>query len=142
MTVDPFIHIPPAKALGIQLNRFEEGTAELVAPFAKNVNDKGTAFAGSICSMLSLAGWAAITLALREKGIEADVLIVKSEIDYTAAARAALFAEASVRPDKIARALRELAGRGRSRIDLHAKLHSDGIDCAAMAASYAIIRTG
>jgi thioesterase domain-containing protein len=139
MTIDPFLQIPAAKAMGIQLNRFEEGTAELVAPFTKNINDKGTAFAGSICSMLSLAGWAAITLALRQKGVEAEVLIVKSEIDYTAAARSALFAEATVRPDKVARAIRELADRGRSRIELRAKLHSDDTDCAAMAASYAII---
>lgn len=106
-----------------------------------NRNDKGTAFAGSIASMLALAGWAAITLSLREAGIEAEVMIVKSEMEYVAAANTALFAEAAVPEEETARIVQELNGRGRSRIALQAHLHSGATGCASMSASYAVIRT-
>jgi thioesterase domain-containing protein len=134
-----FQSIVPAQKLGIQMNDWTDGRVELVAPLASNRNDKGTAFAGSIASMLSLAGWAAITLALREAGIKAEVMIVKSEIDYRAAAHGALFAEATLAPEETERMTRELNERGRCRILLAAQLHSDGIDCAHMSGSYAIM---
>lgn len=133
-----FDRIAPARALGIRVNAFQDGHVVLTAPFGPNRNDKGTAFAGSIASLLSLAGWAAITLSLREAGTGADVMIVQSEISYSAPARAALFAEAGISSDESARVIRELETRGRSRITLRAAVHSEGTDCAAMTASYAV----
>ncbi len=131
--------IVPARKLGIQVTDWSDGQVTLAAPLERNLNDKGTAFAGSIASMLSLAGWAAITLALREAGMEAEVMIVKSEIDYTAAVRSCLFAEAAVSSREAERVIQELNERGRSRISLEARLHSDGTDCARMSGSYALI---
>lgn len=139
--MDLFHEIKPAQALGIRVHHVESGRIELVAPFAPNRNDKGTAFAGSMASMLSLAGWGVITQSLRDAGIEADVMIVKSEIEYTAPARSALFAEAELSDHEIARISQELDVRGRSRIGLQADLHSDDVPCASMTADYAIVRT-
>ena len=134
-----FEDIAPARAMGIQVNGFENGRIELVAPIGLNINDKGTAFAGSIASLLTLAGWGAITLRLKEAGVEADVMVVKSETSYPSAARSALFAEAAVSEAERARVFQELEESGRSRIEVKSALHSDGIECAAMTASFAII---
>lgn len=141
MTKPLFKDIAPAQAMGIRITRFENGRIELVAPFRPNINDKGTAFAGSISSMLTLAGWALITLHLKEADIAADVMVVKSEIEYTTAACSALFAEADIADSEITRILLELKKHGRSRARVDSVLHSDGKTCARMTSSYAIIKT-
>ena len=52
----------------------------LSAPLAPNINDKGTAFAGSTAGLATLTGWCLITLWLREQGIAADVMIASVPI--------------------------------------------------------------
>ena len=76
--------IVPAGSMGIEVTRQWKHGIELSAPLEKNLNDKGTGFAGSLSSILTLSGWALITRALNEAGIAADVLAVKSETEFTA----------------------------------------------------------
>ncbi len=134
--------IPPAQALGIELTEWDGNRVELTAPLAKNLNDKGTAFAGSIDSMLDLAGWSAITLALRDADIEADVMIVRSRTEYTCAVRADMRAVTEIPADEKERVLRELNNAGRSRLALQCRLLSDAEECASMYAHYALIMEG
>ena len=134
-----FADITPARALGISVVDYANGHIVLAAPLKLNLNDKGTAFAGSISSMLLLAGWGAISLRLKEAGIKADVMAVKSEIEFTAAVRSALFAEASVSDAEMAPVIQSMEEHGRSRICVKAFLHSDGKTCARLTAHYAIV---
>lgn len=136
-----FNKIGPARAMGIQVSDFENGHIVLFAPFGLNRNDKGTAFAGSIASLLTLAGWGAITLLLKEAGLEADVMVVKSEINYSSAARSALFAETTVAKTEMDRIFQELEKCGRSRIQVESVVHADGENRATMTASFAIIQS-
>ena len=131
--------IAPAEALGIELSGWNGICIELAAPLDRNLNDKGTAFAGSIDSMLDLAGWGALTLALRDAGFGAEVMIVESTTEYTAAARADMIATAAVSSDEIARITEELVMNGKSRTRLRCRLSANGVECAAMEAQYAII---
>ena len=136
MTADPFVDIAPARALGVQVAEWADGRVALTAPLAPNLNDKGTAFAGSINSLLVLAGWAAITLSLKDHGLAADVMVVTSQTEYTAALRGELEAEATISADETARAVQELKERGRSRVVLQSALPG----FATMTASYAVVR--
>lgn len=131
--------ILPAQALGIEVINWSDGRVVLSAPLAPNLNDKGTAFAGSIDALLDLAGWSAITLALRDAGIDAAVMIVKSETEYTAAVRADMTASAEIAADETERITIELNERGRSRFSAQSCLVSKGTPCATMTAHYAII---
>ena len=131
-----FNDIAPAQALGIEVKSWAGGRIELTAPLAPNLNDKGTAFAGSVSSILTLAGWAAITLSLKEHGIDADVMVVTSETTYTAAIRDDLCAEAAIPSDEVGRIARELSDRGRSRVTLKSAIPT----CVSMESSYAILR--
>ena len=131
--------IVPAHALGIVLSGWNGHCIELTAPLDPNLNDKGTAFAGSIDSMLDLAGWGALTLALQDAGIEADVMLVKSQTEYRAAVRSEMTASAGVFRDDIARISMELMTNGKSIIGLRCSLSAGGIECAAMEAQYVIM---
>lgn len=139
MTNELFADIAPAMVLGIALNSWDGHRVELTAPLDPNLNDKGTAFAGSIDSLLDLAGWSAITLALREVSIDAAVMIVKSATDYRSAVRADMKAVAEIPELELERLKKELRERGRSRMPLQSHLFSNGIECASMAAHYAVI---
>lgn len=132
--------ILPTRALGIEIAEWSGDQAVLTAPLGPSLNDKGTAFAGSIDSILDLAGWSAIMLSLRDAGIEADVMIVKSETEYTAAVRGDMAAMAKIAPEEMERLLRELAETGRSRLSLQCQLTSANRECALMTAQYAIIK--
>ncbi|VGO20604.1 YiiD C-terminal domain-containing protein [Pontiella sulfatireligans] len=133
-----FKDIAPAQALQIKPTHYANGKLELTAPLKPNLNDKGTGFAGSISSMLVLAGWAVITIGLKEADLDAEVMVVKSETEYSGPVQSELKAEASVSPSEMARVSQELEKRGRSRLTVQSRMGTS----ACMTASYAIISRG
>ncbi|MDF7822893.1 YiiD C-terminal domain-containing protein [Pontiellaceae bacterium B12227] len=135
MSTDLFADMVPAKAMQIAVSKHWKNGIELSAPLAANLNDKGTAFAGSISSMLTLAGWALITHQLNEGGVSAEVMVVESSAHYSSAVRTDLKSVAEVSEEEIARVFRELETCGRSRVRIESTLPGH----ASMTASFAII---
>jgi thioesterase domain-containing protein len=139
--MDPLLaEIIPAKALQITVSNHWKNGIELSAPLQPNRNDKGTAFAGSIESILTLTGWALITRELQAAGIDADVMVVKNETDFTAAVRDDFSAETSMTPEESAGLFQALERRGRGRLQLTIRLHTGKKICAVMTAHFAVIR--
>ncbi len=136
---DLFAEIAPARVLQIKPVHYAEGVLTLAAPLEPNLNDKGTGFAGSMASLLMLSAWGVITLRLREAGINAEVMVVESDLKFVRPAQAGLTAEAHVNPSALKQIRSDLESRGRSRVRIEARLLSGGDECAAMNASYAII---
>jgi thioesterase domain-containing protein len=135
MSPDLLADIAPAKAMQISVSRHWKNGIELTAPLKPNLNDKGTAFAGSISSMLTLAGWALITHQLNQAGRSAEVMVVESSTQFSAAVRTDLKSVAETSAEEIARVFQELEIRGRSRIRLESAIPGH----ASMTASFAII---
>lgn len=130
-----FETIIPAQALGIEVSRHWKNGIELRAPLEKNLNDKGTGFAGSLSSILTLAGWALITRELKEAGFSADVMVVQSETEFSAPVTTDFTATCETAEAEIARVFLELETRGRSRMELGSEIPG----CARMTASFAVI---
>ena len=109
----------------MQIDRveFDGKRLALHAPLAPNLNDKGTGFAGSTSGLATLSGWCVITLWLHSRGIEADVMIARSEIEYRAPLLEDLNTQVEL-PD--AQALEQfeqrLLERGRARLPLQVTL--------------------
>lgn len=57
-----YTEIPLTAAMQLSLQSFDGNTLVLHVPLAPNVNDKGTAFAGSITSLGCVTGWTLLTL--------------------------------------------------------------------------------
>lgn len=74
--------MPPVAAMGIAVDRYEDGALFLHAPLAANVNDKDNAFGGSLASLLTLAGWGWVSLQLRLAGLQAEVYVADSQLRY------------------------------------------------------------
>ncbi len=83
-SLQAFIHqeIPITQHMGIQLLNFDNNGLTIGAPLTPNMNDKQTAFAGSMSAVLTLAGWALTMLILKEAKLKADIAIANSNIDY------------------------------------------------------------
>ena len=93
--------IPLTAAMQIDEINYTGKQLHLSAPLEPNLNDKGTGFAGSIASIATLSGWCLLTLWLRERGIDADVMIAKSEQRYLAPVADRLKAVATLPDDAV-----------------------------------------
>ena len=74
--------IPLARTMAIELGSYDGHTLVLGCPLAPNVNDKGCAFGGSLTSLMTLAGWGVVELALRQRGEDCDVYVGQSAVRY------------------------------------------------------------
>lgn len=74
--------MPAAQRLGFTVEEVSETGVRLGASFDINRNHQGTAFAGSVNALATLAGWAAVWLTLQEGGLEANAVLQDSEIRY------------------------------------------------------------
>ncbi|RPD85173.1 YiiD C-terminal domain-containing protein [Luteimonas sp. 100069] len=118
-----YASMPPVAAMDISVAGYDGERLRLHAPLAAHVNDKGSAFGGSLVSTMTLAAWGLVTLRVEQAGLDAEVYVADSSIRYRAPVLADLEAEASLDADSdwdvFARTLRE---RGRARVGLTARV--------------------
>src|ERR1700743_3628345 len=74
--------IPLVQAMQLRLHAWDSGRLVMAAPLAPNVNDKGCAFGGSLASVMTLAGWGLVELAMHARGQDADIFVGKSTVSY------------------------------------------------------------
>ena len=86
------------------------------------MNDKGSAFGGSMTSLMTYAGWGLVTLQLQQRGVRADVFVADSKVRYLKPLYADLRAEAMLAPEQSWELFLTLAQRGRARIHLQARI--------------------
>ncbi len=120
--------IPITQHMGITVERYDDKGLILKAPLAGNTNPKGTAFAGSINALLTLAGWGLIWLILKELDVVGDVVIQNSSISYLRPVTGD-FAAICHKPDRdnIARLKQALKKRGKARMELSAEIYQGDV---------------
>lgn len=74
--------MPPVRALQLNIAAYDGEILTLRAPLAANVNDKGSAFGGSLASLMTLAAWGLTNLKLDEGGFGAEVYVQDSQLRY------------------------------------------------------------
>ena len=91
--------MPPVAAMQVSIAGYDGTRLRLHAPLARNVNDKGCAFGGSLASLMTLASWGLVALRVQAAGLEADVFVADSQVRYLAPLFADLEAEAELAAD-------------------------------------------
>lgn len=120
--------MPPVAAMRVDVAGYDGERLSLRAPLAANVNDKGTAFGGSLTSLMTLAGWGLVTLQLQLRGLSAEVYVADSAIRYLAPLRDDLLAQAWLGEGGQAGEggweafFATLAARGRARVQVEARV--------------------
>ena len=113
----------PIAAIRVGVAAYDDRSLRLNAPLAANMNDKGSAFGGSMTSLMTYAGWGLVTLQLQRAGMHADVFVADSTVRYRKPLYADLQAVATLAPDESWEPfLATLAQRGRARIQVQAQI--------------------
>ena len=68
--------IPLLTAMQLSFVNYDNLTLTMEAPLAPNINNKGTAFGGSIASICLFGGWAVSTLAFADNDIHSTEIVV------------------------------------------------------------------
>ncbi len=124
--------IPLYRAMEATVADADTGSVALVAPLAPNTNHQSTAFGGSVASLATLACWGWLWVLLRDAGIDARLVVARSEIDYLKPVLTALNARCNAPASATTRVFLDgLARKGRARIELEAVVTDDaGVVCA------------
>lgn len=130
--------IPLARAMALELAAHDENHLCLRTPLAPNVNDKGCAFGGSLASLMTLAGWGLVELALRARGEVCDVYVGESTVRYLQPVWADFSAEARLAAGADwERFFATLATRGKARTDVYCEVPgADGKPAATLGARF------
>ena len=129
--------IAPARALGLTVE--SDAPVTIAAPLEANINDKGTAFAGSLFSVAALAGWMHLMRWCSLRALEAEVALSGASVQFVAPARGGFRAVAG-EPVAAQREKLELmlARRGRGRIEIPVEVHCDTKVVLRLAGVYAV----
>ncbi|HEX7341414.1 MAG TPA: YiiD C-terminal domain-containing protein [Rhodanobacteraceae bacterium] len=131
--------IPLARAIDLRVRAWDGNTLAMAAPLAPNINDKGCAFGGSLASVMTLAGWALVTLALGDRHLDCDVFVGRSEVFYRAPVWRDFLAYATLTEDaRWDTFFDTFARRGKTRIGVRCHITEAGHDtvCATLAADF------
>jgi thioesterase domain-containing protein len=130
--------IPLTRAMGLAVEGFDGDALTLAAPLAPNVNDKGCAFGGSLASLMTLAGWGLLELALEARALHADIYVQDSSIRYLAPVWHDFRAIAAAAPGESLDAFAAtLAERGKARMRVHCRVPlPEGGDAATLDARF------
>lgn len=75
--------IPLTKMMEIKVQEYNEKELITTAPLNININDKGTAFGGSLATMTIISAWSLCWLITEELGLQSNnIVVIKNEHSY------------------------------------------------------------
>lgn len=134
--------IPLVKAMEIRVAGYDGTTLVLNAPLAPNVNDKGTAFGGSLYSLAVLAGWGLLSVKLKEEGLAGEVVIHESNVSYRLPVTGDLEASCTIPGGpEYARFIGDFRVTGKGRITLEVRIMRGSRSAVRFTGNYVAYRT-
>lgn len=130
--------IPLARAMSLSIGAYDGDSLTLAAPLAPNINDKGCAFGGSLASLMTLAGWGLVKLAVDARNLDCDIYVQDSTIRYLAPVWQDFSTTAQLaHGDSFAAFFDALGGRGKGRLRVRCTVPlPDGGEAATLEARF------
>lgn len=78
--------IPMTKYMKLKIEKIENGNLITSIPLEPNINDKGTGFAGSLSTLVTISAWSSCYLTVEEElgFIKTMIAVIKSDTSYKA----------------------------------------------------------
>jgi thioesterase domain-containing protein len=129
-----------AVSMDIAIESYDRETLVLSAPLEKNINDKNTAFGGSLYVLNVMTCWGMVYMKCREGGIEIPNIVVShAEIDYLAPVSDKIISASCTISDEFDGFIEYYDGNGRSRVRLQSSVVTAGKTAVLFKGKYAII---
>ena len=131
-------HIPLAKHLGVTIEQFTDKDFSIFAPLEPNINDKGTAFGGSLYSIAVLCGWGFLQLKCAQAKLKVETVIHKAQVKYILPVEGAFTAKTSLDETEWSHLLPVLQKGQKVRIPLNVDVFCDGEKVLSFFGKYVI----
>lgn len=128
--------IPLTAAMDASVTHLDTEALVLTAPLSANHNHAGSAFAGSLYALASVAGWAFLHSLLQREKISAELVLADGHIRYRQPIRHALRAELLIPSSEQLLFLQHLQQGRRARMRLDVTLPDQGRDAARFQGLY------
>lgn len=120
-------HLPITQFMGLEVESYDGEELVLTAPLGPNINDKQTAFGGSLYNAAVMACWGLAYLKTQEAGLVCNQVVAGGDIKYIAPVRGRIRAVCkSPGKEEIAHFIDHFHRKGRARINLSAEITTDG----------------
>ena len=133
--------LPLARAAGVDIDHYDGNCLQVSAPLALNINDKLTAFGGSLYNLCVIAAWGMTDLKAKELNFTGDIVVAKGEITYLRPLRSRLVAKA-FSPDKtmIEKAIHSYQMKGKAVFTISAQILDEQKQvCVEFQGKYAVL---
>lgn len=139
-------HLPITQFMGLEVESYDGEQLILTAPLEPNINDKQTAFGGSLYNAAVMACWGFVYLKTQEKGIECNQVVTGGEVKYKAPVAGTIRAIAQApNADEFDRFFADYNEAGKAKISLNAIITTDGKAdskvAVAFSGQYAILKS-
>jgi thioesterase domain-containing protein len=134
-------HLPIAEYMGLNVESYDGKTLVLNAPLNPNINDKLTAFGGSLYNVAVLACWGIVYLKVGEYELDCDMVVTKGNVAYKAPVKGEIRAICHApEQEQIKAFVQEFREQGRAKIALESTIECSGNLAVEFAGQYAILR--
>lgn len=135
------LSVPLARAAKLSVESYDGQKLILSAPLDENINDKGTAFGGSLYNVCVSAAWGISSLKAEELGCRGELVVAKAEIEYLRPLRETLRAQAEAPSEEVLQHFQESFLRhGKASFEISVRVKdSQGRDCARFLGKYALL---
>ncbi len=134
-------HVPATQYMGIDVGHYDGKSLTLSAPLHPNINDKQTAFGGSLYTICVMNCWGMVYLKTLEKGITCNQVVTQSNISYYAPVDGEItsICECPAK-EELDTFFERYEEKGRSKITLYAEVQCNGKTAVKFESTYAIIK--
>jgi thioesterase domain-containing protein len=119
-------HLPITQFMGLEVESYDGDTLILTAPLEPNINDKQTAFGGSLYNTAVMACWGMIYLKTQEQNIQCNQVVTEGSMKYLAPVdgriRAICHAPSE---EELTSFFEHFERKGKARISLEAEIYND-----------------
>ncbi len=131
--------IPITKMMGFEILSFDKYALLTRIPLDLNINDKGTAFGGSLSSFATISAWVLLELLINEHQDNHDILVVSSLCTFKAPLTSDINCTVFTPPKEELLTLREkLSSKGIGSIKVNAQISEVGELCFDYEGKYAV----
>lgn len=132
--------IPLTKVMDIQIEDYNNEHLITKAPLDININDKGTAFGGSLSTMTIISSWSMCWLISQELGFDSkNIVVIKNENSYSKPVTKDLICYTK-KPseEQIQRVKKKLEEKGSASLKIESSIIEDGEVCVGFEGFYVI----
>lgn len=133
-------HLPVTQFMEMHVESYDGQTLILKAPLEPNINDKQTAFGGSLYNASVMACWGMAYLKTLEANIVCNQVVTKASIEYKAPVQGEIRAICHAPSEDVVKEfIQRFKLKGRARITLNSTIECSGKTAVEFEGSYAIL---